>query len=113
MKTKKKFYSKTTQPNKRQDYAPRTEKDRIGQPTGLLDANGDEIMTGQRYALKHKGGEEIGVIFWNRFQNTYGLFTGFFYNGSNPMNSDSYGKFIRSPADNGMRMQLIPYIGKP
>ena len=110
MSPKKNYPKRQMQSAKKHIVPPRSRKEAIGQPTGLLDVNGDEILTGARYALKSKSGEEKGVILWNRAQNTYGLFSGLFY-GENIMSSDSYGKFTRIPADNGMRMQLVPYIG--
>ena len=110
MNPKKNYPKRQMQNVKKQILPPRSKKEAIGQPTGLLDVNGDEILTGARYALRSKNGEEKGVVLWNRAQNAYGLFSGLFY-GENIMSADSYGKFTRIPADNGMRMQLIPFVG--
>lgn len=95
----------------KQQTAPRSKLENIGQLTGLLDCNGDEIRTGDRYCFrKTKGEDENGVVLWNRENGTYGLFYGCWYGDKNPMKADSYGKFIPIPADNGARMQLVPFI---
>lgn len=47
---------------------------------------------------------------WNRYQKCYGIFMGLWYKNMDPMNPDCYGKFIKIPQDNGMRMELIPGV---
>ena len=84
-------------------------KERIGYPTGLMDCNGDEILTGDYIHLKSfKFYNYVGPVLWNREQKRYGIFSGLWYGDKNPLNPDSYGKFISIPKDNGMRMELIP-----
>ena len=85
---------------------PHNKKERIGISTGLLDCNRNEILTGDNIHLK--GTSYEGPVMWNRHQKCYGIFMGLWYEDKNPMNPDCYGKFIRIPADNGMRMELIP-----
>lgn len=96
--------------DKRTGLIPKTYKDSIGISTGLLDCYGNDIKTGDIYMLRsYKWYDYFGPVFWNRFQNCFGIYTGLWYGDKNPMNSDNYGKFIAIPNDNGMRMELIPY----
>lgn len=83
---------------------PRSKKERIGLSTGLLDCNGNEILTGDTVHLI--GTNYTGPVMWNRNQNAYGIFMGLWPSFQNPFDPDCYGKFIPIPADNGMRMQL-------
>lgn len=43
---------------------------------------------------------------YNRYQGAFGVFMGCWY--GDPRDPESYGKFIKIPKDNGMRMELIP-----
>lgn len=83
---------------------PRNKKERIGEPTGLLDCERHEILTGDFVAIA--GTDYSGPVMWNRKQSCYGVFMGLWYRDRNPYNPDCYGKFICVPRDNGMRMQL-------
>ncbi len=85
---------------------PRSKKERIGIPTGLLNSERQEIFTGDFIRLRTKGYE--GPLMWNRNYNCYGIFFGLWYLDKNPYNPDCYGKFWAVPSDNGMRMELIP-----
>ena len=85
---------------------PRTTKERIGIPTGLLDCNRNEILTGDYIHLK--GTDYEGPVMWNRYKNCYGIFMGLWYGNNDQFDPDCYGKFIKIPKDNGMRMELIP-----
>lgn len=89
---------------------PHSKKERIGQPTGLLDCHRNEIMTGDIVRLK---GNRYrcsvkGPVMWNRHCDRYGVFLDYslWYRGMNPYDPDCYGKFIEIPHDNGMRMEL-------
>lgn len=83
---------------------PKSKKERIGEPTGLLDNERNEIMTGDFIHII--GTDYIGPVMWNRHSDCYGIFMGLWYLGQDPYNPDCYGKFICIPHDNGMRMQL-------
>ena len=83
--------------------APRHKNERIGLNTGLLDRNRNEIKTGDRVTLSNV---YEGVVLWHREYKEYGLFMGCWYGDKNPYSYDSYGKYIRIPKDNGMRMEL-------
>lgn len=85
---------------------PRSKKERIGQPTGLLDCNHNEIITGDVVRLKGTGYQ--GRVMWNRHCDKYGIFLDYslWYRGMNPYDPDCYGKFVEIPQDNGMRMEL-------
>lgn len=88
---------------------PRSKKERIGLPTGLLDRNRIEIMTGDIVRLKGTTYRcpVKGPVMWNRHYNTYGIFLDYsLWYGDNPYDPDCYGKFVEIPADNGMRMEL-------
>lgn len=85
---------------------PKNKKERIGIPTGLLDCNGDEILTGSFY--KFKNTHMSGPVIWNRHQDSFGIFYGLWYDDKNPLNPDAYGKFCGINKDQGMRMELIP-----
>ena len=87
---------------------PHSKKERIGLSTGLLDCNKKEILTGDFYYIN--GTSYEGPVMWNRYQKCYGIFMGLWYKNMDPMNPDCYGKFIKIPQDNGMRMELIPGV---
>lgn len=84
----------------------KNKKERIGIPTGLLDCNGHEIITGTYYRLK--GTHMSGPVMWNRYQDHFGIFYGLWYDDKDPLNPDAYGKFCQINFDQGMRMELIP-----
>lgn len=83
---------------------PKSKKERIGEPTGLLDRERSEILTGDFIRIVGTGYR--GPVMWNRYQECYGVFMGLWYLDKDPYNPDCYGKFIRIPKDNGMRMEL-------
>lgn len=85
-------------------FLPRTKYDRIGIPTGLLDMDGNEIKTGD--TVRFSGYYDDGIVLYHRGCKAYGLFFGLWYGEKDPYDADCYGKFIRIPADNGMRMEL-------
>lgn len=88
---------------------PRSKKERIGQPTGLLDCHRNEIMTGDIVRLKGNSYRcpVKGPVMWNRYCDRYGIFLDYsLWYGDNPYDPDCYGKFIEIPLDNGMRMEL-------
>lgn len=85
---------------------PKSKKERIGIPTGLLDCNGNEIITGSYY--KFANSHIAGPVLWNRNQDRFGIFYGLWYDDRDPMNPDAYGKFTYINPDQGMRMELIP-----
>ena len=83
---------------------PRSKMDRIGIPTGLLDKFGNEIMSGAKIHIDNHYYE--GIVLWNRNYGCFGLHYGLWYGEKDPYDSDSYGKFIPIPKDNGMRMDI-------
>lgn len=83
-----------------------SKNERIGIHTGLLDCNGNEIKTGDNIRFKDTSYE--GKVLWNRNLNCYGLYFGLWYLDKDPYKADCYGKFIKIPNDQGMRMELIP-----
>lgn len=92
-------------------HTGRDSRESIGQPTGLLDAEGDELCTGDFVKLDSRWDDESGPIFWNREQKCFGVFYGCWYGDKDLFNPDCFGKFTRIPQDNGMRM-LIHKISK-
>lgn len=83
-----------------------SKNERIGIPTGLLNAVGDEIRTGDYIRLQDT--DYDGIVLYHREQRCYGVFFGLWYYGQDPYKADCYGKFIAIPKDQGMRMELIP-----
>lgn len=74
-----------------------------GYITPLLNSKNEYIITGDFYHLKDT--RYYGPVFFNKWQNCFGLFLG--YNGDNIYNPNYYGKFIRIPYDQGMKNELI------
>lgn len=91
---------------KRHYRTPRSRLERVGIETGLLNKNGDYIVTGDYIRLEGPEGYS-GIVLYNRHQKCYGIFMGN-YDKRDKYDPDSYGKFIRIPDDQGMRMLLIP-----
>ncbi len=89
--------------NRQYRPTPRSKKERIGVPTGLLDKEGNEIMSGANVRIKP---DYEGVVLYHRDMKSYGLFFGLWYGDKNPLDADCYGKYINIPADNGMRMEI-------
>jgi hypothetical protein len=89
---------------------PHDKREGIGIPTGLLNCNKEEILTGDYVKLKDT--DISGPVLYNRYQECFGIFYGCWYSDKNPLNPDSYGKFISIPTDQGMRMELIPVDNK-
>lgn len=89
---------------KRNRFAKRSKNEVIGIETGLLDQNREEIKTGD--FVRIIGTDYAGPVLWNRHQNCYGVFFGLWYPGEGPYDPECYGKFVRIPKDNGMRMEL-------
>lgn len=83
---------------------PRSKLENIGLPTGLLDCEGNQIFTGEVVYLISNP-YYFGPVMWNRYQDEYGIFMGF-QKYMDPFDTESYGKFIRIPSDNGMRMDI-------
>ena len=100
----KRYYNKNMK--SKPHNQPRSKFENIGQLTGLLDCNGEEIRTGDRYCYH----DNNGVVLWNREAGMYGLYYGLWYGDKNPMKAENYGKFDPIPSDNGARMQLVPFI---
>lgn len=93
-------YSKTREPK-----TQKSERWHIGEPTGLLDCNGDKITLGDVYTLK--GTDYKGRVLYHDEQKCFALFFGQWY-GEDKYDWHSYGKMIEIPRDNGMRMELVP-----
>ncbi len=102
--TKKIFHGKQNYQNEKKKTTPRTKRDSIGQLTGILDINGEEIVTGRKYSID----DAVGVVLWNRYEKTYSLYYAMNPYG-NPMEIESYNKHIPIRSDNGMRMRIIPH----
>lgn len=83
---------------------PRSKKERIGLPTGLLDCDRNEIMTGDFVRFRSSG--YSGPVMWHRKVGCYGVFMGLWYLDKNPYDPDCYGKFLPIPQDNGARMDI-------
>ena len=84
----------------------RNKKENPGIKTGLLDCFGNEIISGSYIHLRNTDYE--GPVLWNRHQDCFGICMGLWYGAQNEMDPECYGKFIRIPSDNGMRMELVP-----
>ena len=103
---------------KRVKHTPHNKLERIGMPTGILDCNGHEILTGEMYVIKNHRLNGIhlmdytGIVLYHRKWGQYALLFGRWY-GDNPYDADNYGKSIAIPKDNGMRMELCPSKKSP
>lgn len=83
---------------------PRNKLEGIGIPTGLLDCEGNQIFTGDIVCLISTP-YYYGPVMWNRYQEQYGIFMSL-KRYADPFDVENYGKFIRIPLDNGMRMNI-------
>ena len=91
--------------DRRRKPTPHSKLESTGMNTGLLDRNGNAIMTGDKVLLINSSID--GVVLYNRYAGQFGVFYSYsMWYGDNPNNPDSYGKFIAIPADNGMRMEI-------
>lgn len=84
---------------------PHDKREAAGIHTKLLDCDRREIITGDIVRLKSNP-YYSGPVMWNRHQECFGIFMGLWYEGQDKYNPDCYGKFIRIPKDNGMRMDI-------
>lgn len=82
----------------------RDKRENLGVNTHLLNVDGNEIITGDIIKISNTNYE--GPVMHNRYQGAFGVFMGCWY--GDPRDPESYGKFIKIPKDNGMRMELIP-----
>ena len=80
---------------------PRSNLERIGSVTGLMDKNKNYLLVGDKIEC----GIYSGRLLYNRFYGCYGIAFGF-YNDLDKYNIDSYSKFVAIPNDNGMRMEI-------
>lgn len=96
--------TRSTIDKKRIREKPKSKKERIGQPTGLFDCEGKEIMTGDFVRLRGAG--YSGPVMWHNAWRCYRIFMGLWYGDQDPYNPICYGKCIEIPADNGMRMSI-------
>lgn len=78
----------------------RDKRENCGIVTSLLDANGNNIITGNLYEFKSQKYHYMGKAF--------GIFMGCWYGDRNPNNPENYGKFVAIPKDNGMKNQIFP-----
>lgn len=71
--------------------------------TGIMDNTGEYLITGDIiiYNNRYKG-----VLLYNSDLKCYGIYFGFWYSPFDYMDTESYGKFIEIPSDNGMRMHI-------
>ena len=86
----------------------RDKRENCGIVTSLLDANGNNIITGKLYEIKGQKHHYMGKVFYNRYQKAFGVFMGCWYGDKNPNNPESYGKFVAIPKDNGMKNYIVP-----
>ena len=86
----------------------RDKRENYGIVTSLLDANGNNIITGNLYEFKSQKYHYMGKVFYNRYQKAFGIFMGCWYGDRNPNNPENYGKFVAIPKDNGMKNQIFP-----
>lgn len=84
----------------------RSKNERIGLPTGLFDKNKKEIHTGDFIRYFCPDWEWKGIVLWHNEEKAFGIFMGCWYLDKNIYDSRCYGKFIKIPKDNGMRMNL-------
>ena len=85
----------------------RDKRENVGIITSILDKFNNVLVTGDIIKVK----SYVGIFLFNRHQNAYGLFYGQWY-GNNRFDPESYGKFIKIPLDNGMRMELEKIRGR-
>lgn len=85
---------------------PRDKRENTGINTGLLDCEGKIIISGD-YVCLRSNPKYYGPVFWNRYQECWGIHMGYWDKGKDPNDPESYGKFIKIPSDNGMRMDIM------
>ena len=82
-------------------HKKRKNKYSIGTPLSILDKNNNVLYIGD--TIKYK--EYQGILLYNFEYEEYGIFFGQWY-GEDIYDSNSYGKFIGIPMDNGARMTI-------
>lgn len=85
----------------------RDKRENCGIITSLLDANGNNIVTGNLYEIRGKKHSYLGKVFYNRYQKAFGVFIGYWYGDKNSNNPENF-KFVAIPKDNGMKNQIFP-----
>ena len=90
--------------NREKKLHGRDKRENLGVNTHLLNVDGNEIITGDIVKISNTNYE--GPVMYNRYQDAFGVFMGCWC--GDPKDPESYGKFIKIPKDNGMRMELIP-----
>ena len=82
---------------------PHSKMERLGIPTGLYDKFNNEIISGAKVRI---GKDYEGIVLYHRTINSFGVFNGLWYGDKDPYDADCYGKFIKIPKDNGMKMDI-------
>ena len=99
----KRIKARLREKNKRVNYSKI--ESMIGVGTNLFDRLGREICNGDIVRAWNKDAVYTGRVLYNRKEQCYDLYFGCWY-GDNAYDTESYGKIIHIPADNGMRMHL-------
>lgn len=99
----KRIKARLREKNKRINYSKI--ESMIGVGTNLFDRFGREICNGDIVRTRNKDAVYTGRVLYNREEQCYDLYFGCWY-GDNAYDTESYGKIIHIPADNGMRMHL-------
>lgn len=89
----------------RSKFTAKLKEEGLGQPSGILDRDGNEIITGD-FVMIGDNYWDSGLFSYNSFFGCYGIHYGCWYNGRNIYDPSCYGKFSSIPSDNGMRMEL-------
>lgn len=79
---------------------------RVGTDTGLLDMHNNHILVGDQVFIP--GSINKGIVLYNSNEKCFGIYYGAWY-GDDLYDPNTYGKFIRIPSDNGMKMQLLKF----
>ena len=79
---------------------------RVGTDTGLLDMHNNHILVGDQIFIP--GSINKGIVLYNSNEKCFGIYYGAWY-GDDLYDPNTYGKFIRIPSDNGMKMQLLKF----
>ena len=99
----KRIKARLREKNKRVNYSKI--ESMIGVGTNLFDRFGREICNGDIVRTWNKDAVYTGRVLYNREEQRYDLYFGCWY-GDNAYDTESYGKIVHIPADNGMRMHL-------
>jgi len=91
--------------NYRRSDVSRDRRENPGVMTTILDCDGNNLITGDIIQLVNNE-YETGLFAYSAYNKCYGLLRGCWYGSKNPLDPRCYGKFIKIPNDNGMRMNI-------